>query len=42
MAGGTEVVQRAVDILSEEIIRTMKLLGVASLDELMPAQVTAL
>jgi L-lactate dehydrogenase (cytochrome) len=42
MAGGREGVDRAIEILSDEIVRTMKLLGVASLDELEPSHVTQL
>nr|WP_281260923.1 alpha-hydroxy acid oxidase [Glycomyces artemisiae] len=42
MAGGREGVDRAIAILREEVERTMKLLGVASLDELEPAHVTQL
>ena len=42
MAGGRAGVDRAIDILSEEIVRTMKLLGVRSLTELEPAHVTQL
>jgi L-lactate dehydrogenase (cytochrome) len=42
MAGGRAGVDRAVSILSEEIVRTMKLLGVGSLDELEPRHVTPL
>ena len=42
MAGGREGVDRMIQILSEQIIRTMKLLEVASLDELSPAHVTQL
>ncbi len=42
MAGGREGVDRTIKILSDEIHRTMKLLGVASLDELEPAHVTQL
>ena len=42
MAGGREGVDRAIDILRTEIERTMRLLGVASLDELEPAHVTQL
>ncbi len=34
MAGGERGVQRAVDILTSEIVRTLQLLGVASVDEL--------
>jgi L-lactate dehydrogenase (cytochrome) len=40
MAGGRAGVDRAIEILSDEIVRTMKLLGVRSLDELEPAHVT--
>jgi L-lactate dehydrogenase (cytochrome) len=36
MAGGERGVQRAYDILSAEIARTMQLLGVASVAELTP------
>jgi len=39
MAGGERGVQRAVDILSQEMVRTMQLLGVASVAELTPEQV---
>ncbi|GGJ06307.1 alpha-hydroxy acid oxidase [Streptomyces brasiliensis] len=42
MAGGREGVDRAVQILSDEVVRTMKLLGVASLDQLSPEHVTQL
>jgi L-lactate dehydrogenase (cytochrome) len=42
MAGGQAGVRRAVDILSAELIRTMKLLGVTCLEELSPAHVTQL
>ncbi|MET4637769.1 alpha-hydroxy acid oxidase [Mycetocola sp. 2940] len=42
MAGGREGVDRTIEILSAEIRRTMKLLGVASLDELEPRHVTQL
>lgn len=42
MAGGREGVDRAIEILRGEIIRTMKLLGVRSLDELEPHHVTQL
>jgi L-lactate dehydrogenase (cytochrome) len=42
MAGGRAGVDRAIQILCEEIVRTMKLLGVASLDELEPGHVTPL
>jgi L-lactate dehydrogenase (cytochrome) len=39
MAGGERGVQRAVDILSAEATRTMRLLGVRSFAELTPAHV---
>jgi L-lactate dehydrogenase (cytochrome) len=42
MAGGREGVDRMITILRSEIERTMRLLGVASLDELEPAHVTQL
>ena len=42
MAGGREGVDRAIEILRSEITRTMKLLGVRSLDELEPGHVTQL
>ena len=42
MAGGREGVDRAVAILSDEVVRTMKLLGAHSLDELEPRHVTQL
>lgn len=42
MAGGRAGVDRAIQILSEQMIRTMRLLGVATLDELTPAHVTQL
>jgi L-lactate dehydrogenase (cytochrome) len=42
MAGGEAGVDRAVEILSEQVIRTMRLLGVASLEELTPQHVTQL
>lgn len=42
MAGGEAGVDRAIAILSEQITRTMRLLGVASVDELEPAHVTQL
>ena len=42
MAGGEAGVARVVQILSEQITRTMRLLGVASLDELAPRHVTQL
>jgi L-lactate dehydrogenase (cytochrome) len=42
MAGGEAGVDRAIEILSGQVSRTMKLLGVASLDELAPRHVTQL
>lgn len=42
MAGGRDGVARAIQILSDEITRTMCLLGVSSLAELDPAHVTQL
>ncbi len=39
MAGGEAGVQRVVDVLSEDIVRTMKLLGVRTLGELTPEHV---
>jgi L-lactate dehydrogenase (cytochrome) len=39
MAGGERGVQRAVDILTSEITRTMQLLGADSLSRLEPAHV---
>jgi len=42
MAGGEPGVDRAVQILSEQIARTMRLLGVNSLEELEPGHVTQL
>jgi L-lactate dehydrogenase (cytochrome) len=42
MAGGEAGVVRALDILSDQITRTMKLLGVTHLDELGPHHVTLL
>lgn len=42
MAGGRRGVDRAIEILAEEIRRTMKLLGVRCLDELEPGHVTQL
>jgi L-lactate dehydrogenase (cytochrome) len=42
MAGGREGVDRAIEILGEQIVRTMRLLGVNSLEELTPAHVTQL
>jgi L-lactate dehydrogenase (cytochrome) len=42
MAGGRQGVDRTIEILSSEIRRTMKLLGVSTLDELEPGHVTQL
>ena len=42
MAGGREGVDRMIYILRDQIERTMKLLGVSSLEELTPAHVTQL
>jgi L-lactate dehydrogenase (cytochrome) len=42
MAGGREGVDRTIEILSEQIARTMRLLGVKSLEELEPKHVTQL
>lgn len=42
MAGGRQGVDRAIEILRVEIERTMKLLGVSSLEELEPRHVTQL
>ncbi len=42
MAGGEAGVDRAIEILSEQITRTMRLLGVTSLDQLSPEHVTQL
>ena len=42
MAGGEAGVDRAIQILSEQVARTMRLLGVTSLEELTPAHVTQL
>ena len=42
MAGGRAGVDRAIEILHEEIVRTMKLLGVSSIGELEPRHVTQL
>jgi L-lactate dehydrogenase (cytochrome) len=42
MAGGRRGVDRTIEILSGELVRTMKLLGVASLAELEPRHVTQL
>ncbi|WP_349829024.1 alpha-hydroxy acid oxidase [Brevibacterium litoralis] len=42
MAGGREGVDRTIEILTEEIVRTMKLLQVNSIEELEPGHVTQL
>jgi L-lactate dehydrogenase (cytochrome) len=42
MAGGEAGVDRAIEILSEQVSRTMRLLGVGSLEELTPRHVTQL
>ena len=42
MAGGREGVDKTIDILSTQLRRTMRLLGVASLEELKPSHVTQL
>jgi len=42
MAGGQAGVNRTFEILSEQMARTMKLLGVTELDELTPKHVTQL
>jgi L-lactate dehydrogenase (cytochrome) len=42
MAGGRAGVARAIEILSSGVVRTMRLLGVASLEELEPRHVTQL
>ncbi len=42
MAGGERGVDRAIEILSGQVSRTMRLLGVTSLDELTPSHVTQL
>lgn len=42
MAGGRAGVDRTIQILSEQILRTMRLLGVTALDELAPPHVTQL
>lgn len=42
MAGGEEGAERTIQILSDQIVRTMKLLGVASLQELEPRHVSQL
>jgi isopentenyl diphosphate isomerase/L-lactate dehydrogenase-like FMN-dependent dehydrogenase len=42
MAGGRQGVDRTIGILSEQVARTMRLLGVTSLEELEPGHVTQL
>lgn len=42
MAGGRAGVDRSIEIICDQIVRTMKLLGVASLAELEPAHLTQL
>ena len=42
MAGGREGVDRTIEILRGQIERTMRLLGVATLDELQPEHVVML
>ena len=42
MAGGRPGVDRAIEILSTQLERTMRLLGVSSIDELQPSHVTQL
>ena len=42
MAGGRAGVDRTIEILSTELVRTMKLLGASSLEELEPGHVTQL
>jgi L-lactate dehydrogenase (cytochrome) len=42
MAGGRRGVDRAIEILTDQIQRTMRLLGVSTLDELGPQHVTQL
>ncbi|ADD43363.1 alpha-hydroxy acid oxidase [Stackebrandtia nassauensis] len=42
MAGGRRGVDKTIEILSEQVVRTMRLLGVSSLEELEPAHVTQL
>ena len=42
MAGGRPGVDRTIEILSEQVVRTMKLLGAHTLDELEPKHVTQL
>jgi L-lactate dehydrogenase (cytochrome) len=42
MAGGREGVDRTIEILGEQMVLTMRLLGVNSLEELNPGHVTQL
>ncbi len=42
MAGGRPGVDRAIEILQDQIVRTMKLLEVSSVEELEPKHVTQL
>jgi L-lactate dehydrogenase (cytochrome) len=42
MAGGRAGVDRAIEILASQLVRTMKLLGVTCLEELSPRHVTQL
>ncbi|QDZ15706.1 alpha-hydroxy acid oxidase [Humibacter ginsenosidimutans] len=42
MAGGRAGVDKTIDILSTQLVRTMRLLGVSSLEELAPSHVTQL
>jgi isopentenyl diphosphate isomerase/L-lactate dehydrogenase-like FMN-dependent dehydrogenase len=42
MAGGTQGVDRMLQIVTEQMTRTMRLLGVSSLEELNPSHVTQL
>ncbi len=42
MAGGRQGVDRTIEILETEIVRTMQLLGASTIDELEPAHVTQL
>lgn len=42
MAGGREGVDRTIEILSSQLYRTMKLLGVSSVSELNPSHVKTL
>jgi L-lactate dehydrogenase (cytochrome) len=42
MAGGRAGVDRTISILADEVVRTMKLLGARSLEELTPGHVTQL